>query len=245
MINSRLHKALSITGITIVVALAGCASDPVPASPVTHAPPVAISETGPCCGPITPAAKRILHVLDTSNVEQLWAKHRHIDWETGVPDAPDHYQGRDAATHCSAFAAAMGWRLGVYMLRPPEHPQQLLANAQTAWFGSAQGRDAGWYPLDSPEQAQVIANQGKLVVVAYPSPQPHRAGHIGIVRPSLRTEAQIQESGVEMTQSGDHNALRISEKTAFRSHPDAWPNHVRYFAHDLPESSAPDAVLTR
>lgn len=196
--------------------------------------PATVSQTGPCCGPITPAARNILKVLDDSDVENLWSKHRHVNWETGVPDEPADYKGREADTHCSAFAAAMGERLHVYMLRPPDHAQELLANAQTAWFGSTWGRKAGWYSVDTPEQAQALANTGRLVVVSYPSPDPHHAGHIGIVRASDRSEAQIREGGVLMTQSGEHNYFRVSEKAAFKSHPGAWPNGVKYFAHDVP-----------
>ena len=194
-----------------------------------------MSEATPCCGPVTPAGRRILSVLDASDVEHLWAKHRHVNWETGAPDRPADYKGHEAATHCSAFAAAMGERLGVYLLRPPAHAQELLANAQTAWFGSMPGRSAGWYPVDTPEQAQALANQGKLVVVSYPSPDPHRAGHIGIVRPDARrTLEQITENGVMITQAGDRNDLRISERQAFRWHRGAWPGGVKYFAHEVP-----------
>ena len=120
------------------------------------------------------------------------------------------------------------------MLRPPYHAQELLANAQTAWFGSTSGRKVGWTSVDTPEQAQTLANMGKLVVVSYQSPDPHHAGHIGIVRASDRTEAEIRESGVLMSQSGERNYFRVSEKAAFKWHPGAWPGGVKYFAHDVP-----------
>src|ERR1700710_1307097 len=83
-----------------------------------------------CCGPISAAGQRLLGVLDASNVESLWLAHEHVNWETGEPDKDADYEGPGKATHCSAFAAAIGKRVGVYMLRPPDHGQILLANAQ-------------------------------------------------------------------------------------------------------------------
>jgi hypothetical protein len=228
-ITKPLANAVALTALAS--SLGACASDQ---SHAQTLPPVRVSQTGPCCGPVTPAARNVLMVLDGSDVENLWSKHRHVNWETGVPDEPADYKGREADTHCSAFAAAMGERVGVYMLRPPYHAQELLANAQTAWFDSAEGRKAGWYSVDTPEQAQALANMGMLVVVSYESPDRHHSGHIGIVRASDRTEAQIRESGVLMTQSGEHNYFRVSEKAAFKWHPGAWPTGVKYFAHDVP-----------
>src|SRR5438445_12263218 len=78
----------------------------------------------------------VLVRLRRMNVESLWLAHEHVNWETGEPDKGEDYTGPGRSTHCSAFAAAVGKRLGVYMLRPPEHGQILLANAQAAWFRS-------------------------------------------------------------------------------------------------------------
>lgn len=189
-ITKPLANAVALS--VLALSLGACALDE-SQSQVQTPPAVTVSQTGPCCGPITPAARNILKVLDESDVENLWSKHRHVNWETGVPDEPADYKGREADTHCSALAAAMGERVGVYMLRPPGHAQELLANAQTAWFDSTRGRKAGWYSVDTPEQAQALANMGKLVVVSYQSPDPHHSGHIGIVRASDRTEAQIRK----------------------------------------------------
>lgn len=203
--------------------------------------PLPIAQDGPCCGPITPKAQHIRDVLDASNVEHLWQKSTHVAWDTGEPDLSP---GDEAAfaridhrdTHCSAFAAAMGKRLGIYMLRPPYHSTKLLATAQTEWFAGGTARDVGWWQVDSPEQAQALANSGRLVVVAYPSPDPHRPGHIAIVRPDARvTLERIIESGPEITQAGGHNYLHSTVRRGFSFHPGAWPNGVKYFAHDLPD----------
>ncbi|HJT88263.1 MAG TPA: hypothetical protein VJ732_10415 [Bryobacteraceae bacterium] len=103
-----------------------------------------VSAEPSCCGPITVQGQRLLSVLDGMNVEALWLAHEHVNWETGEPDKSADYSGPGRSTHCSAFAAAVGKRLGVYMLRPPDHGQILLANAQADWFPSAAGKQGGW-----------------------------------------------------------------------------------------------------
>ncbi len=191
-------------------------------------------QAGACCGKLSAEGEHILQLLNQSRVEELWLSGRHIDWETGEPDRPIGYVGPETKTHCSAYVAAMAKRLGVYVLRPPQHAQELLANAQTAWFGSAQGAASGWYEVRTPREAQSLANAGKLVVASFQAANPHRPGHIGIVRPDARrTLNEIRTDGVWMTQAGETNYLRVSERVAFAHHPGAWPDGVRYFAHDL------------
>ena len=77
--------------------------------------------------------RRLEATLDATGVERLWPAGEHVNWETGVPDGkPERGEGRH--THCSAFVAATAKQLGVYILRPPEHGQVLLANAQYDWL---------------------------------------------------------------------------------------------------------------
>jgi hypothetical protein len=238
--RAAMQRTCAAIGMAVLLAANACTA----ASDANHsvaAPPVATD--GPCCGPITPDGQRVLRALDTSNVEHLWLKSTHVAWDTGEPDLSaadeeafariDH---RD--THCSAFAAAMGQRLGVYMLRPPEHGQKLLATAQANWFTSRAGREAGWRPLDEAAQAQTLANSGQLVVVVYASPNPHRPGHIAIVRPDDGvTLEQLRDNGPRITQAGGRNYLSTTVRQGFHAHPDAWPDGVKYFAHDLPAPS--------
>ena len=186
-----------------------------------------------CCGSIAPPARRLLAVLDGMNVESLWLAREHINWETGQPDKGDDYTGPGRSTHCSAFAAAVGKRLGVYMLRPPEHGQILLANAQAEWFRSSAGIRGGWRPVNGAHEAQSLANQGNLVVVVYESPDSHRPGHIAIVRPALRSARLLAENGPEITQAGQTNYTKTSTKVGFRAHPGAWPSGVLYYAHRI------------
>ena len=164
------------------------------------------------------------------NVESLWLAHEHVNWETGAPDRDGEYEPGQS-THCSAFAAAAAKKLGVYMLRPPEHGQSLLASAQARWFRSQEGRDQGWRGARDAKKAQILANQGALVVVVYESPDDHKPGHIAIVRPSTKSSGELAEEGPEVIQAGQHNHNSTSVKNGFRSHPGAWPDGVRYYMH--------------
>jgi hypothetical protein len=186
-----------------------------------------------CCGPVSAKGHRLLEVLESTNVESLWLAHEHVNWETGEPDKGADYEGAGRSTHCSAFAASVGKRLGVYMLRPPEHGQILLANAQANWFGAASGKQNGWRELRTARDAQSSANQGNLVVIVFANPDPHRPGHVAIVRPAHRPERLLDENGPEITQAGQRNYLKTSTKVGFLHHPGAWPDGVRYYAHAL------------
>ena len=71
---------------------------------------------------ITPEGLRLAALLDGLNVEALWQHGYHIDWRTGVSEGPPETTP-GSHTHCSAFTAAVADRLGIYLLRPPEHGQ--------------------------------------------------------------------------------------------------------------------------
>ncbi len=191
------------------------------------------AEPSPCCGPITDRGKKLLSVLEGMNVESLWLAHQHVNWETGEPDKGEDYTGPGRSTHCSAFAAAAGKQLGVYMLRPPEHGQVLLANAQAQWFRSPAGRRGGWQAVADAHEAQSLANRGNLVVVVFESPDSHRPGHIAIVRPSHRSARLLAENGPEIMQAGQKNYAKTSTKVGFLAHPGAWPGGVLYYAHSI------------
>jgi len=192
-----------------------------------------VSAEPSCCGPITAKGQQLLSVLNGMNVESLWLAHEHVNWETGEPDKASDYTGPARSTHCSAFAAAVGKRLGVYMLRPPEHGQGLLANAQAEWFRSAAGRQGGWRQLRDPLEAQSLANRGHLVVIVFESPDPHRPGHIAIIRPAHRPTRLLQANGPEIIQAGQKNYAKTSTKVGFLGHPGAWPGGVLYYAHPI------------
>ena len=193
----------------------------------------AAAEQAPCCGPITPEGHRLAATLDSMNVESLWLAQEHVNWETGEPDRSGEDEGPRHHTHCSAFAAAVAKRLGVYLLRPPEDGQKLLANAQFEWLRSAAARKLGWHRVSDMREAQRLANQGNLVLVVFQNPEKDLPGHIAIVRPSEKSLQALRRDGPQIIQAGIHNHVSTIVRVGFLNHPGAWPNGVRYYLHTL------------
>ena len=232
--KARLVLLFTALGVTAVGVRGGL----VPSESVFAAQAV----EAPCCGEITPEGHRLAAVIDSMKVETHWLAHEHVNWETGEADRPATYVGPDKATHCSSFAAAVGERLNVYMLRPPQHPQQLLASAQAQWFHGSDGLDKGWKELTGAGHerwAQELANQGNLVVIVYESPDPHKPGHIIVVRPSEKSAAALQKDGPEIAQAGTTNHNDSVAAHSFGSHPGAWPDGVHYYWHFVDWSKVP------
>ena len=187
-----------------------------------------------CCGAITPEGARLGHLIDSMDVEHLWLADAFVDWRTGKWVHAE----TGKSTHCSAFAAAVGDRLNVYMLRPPEHPTLYLASAQVHWFGTGKASQDGWRELTGPDrqaQAQRLANTGSLVVIGYATEagDADAHGHIVVVRPAVKTNEQIAKQGPQVAQAATHNRSSDAAANSFNAHPGAWPNKVRYYAHDV------------
>ena len=185
---------------------------------------------------VTPNGEWLARKLEAMGLENKWIAGHHVDWRTGLPDGrPEVSPGRH--THCSAFVAAAAEKLGVHILRPPEHLQILLANAQFEWLGE-DGADEGWRSLPDGESAQAAANAGELVVAAYESHRDTKPGHIAIVKPASRSEAELAADGPLVTQAGTVNSAAVSLRAGFSGHPAAWRDHeVRYFAHAVAASN--------
>jgi hypothetical protein len=168
--------------------------------------------------------------LDATGVESKWIAGAHVDWRSGLPDGrPELSSGRH--THCSAFVAATAESFGIYILRPPEHSQVLLANAQYRWLAE-DGAEQGWRVLPDPRAAQAAANAGELVVVSYLSHRDNKPGHIAIVRPARRSEAEIAQDGPMVIQAGTVNSNAVSLREGFAGHPAAWRDQeVEFYAH--------------
>ena len=181
---------------------------------------------------VTPQAQRIVSALDGMGVETKWIAGAHIYWESGLPTGvPETSPGKH--THCSAFVAPAAKKLGVYILRPPEHGQQLLANAQNEWL-PADGAKQGWRKLADAREAQAAANRGLLVVASYHNHHDDKPGHIAIVRPGNKTPEQIAAEGPDIIQAGSVNKTSISIKGGFAGHPAAWrDNEIAYYAHEV------------
>jgi len=184
---------------------------------------------------IAERAERVVAIIDALQVEDHWPAGVHVNWETGVPDGqPEHGMGKH--THCSAFVAAAAKRLGIYILRPPEHPQLLLANAQVDWLAE-EGVRQGWRAVESAVQAQHYANRGYFVVAAYHNHYEDKPGHIAIIRPSEKSVADVESEGPQITQAGGTNYRSATLRQGFAGHPAAWGSHeVRYYAHAVDDS---------
>jgi hypothetical protein len=182
---------------------------------------------------MTPSAGKLSQFYDGLDVERHWIAGQHINWETGDPDGqPAGLVGRH--THCSAFVAAAAERLGIYILRPPQHGQLLLANAQNEWL-SGPGLSRGWQPIADALAAQKAANAGLFVVASYHNHSDDMPGHIAIVRPGLEPPAVVAEQGPEVIQAGTTNSTKISVRQGFAGHPHAWADsEIEYYAHTVP-----------
>ncbi|HEX4342949.1 MAG TPA: hypothetical protein VH255_06140, partial [Verrucomicrobiae bacterium] len=171
-------------------------------------------------GEITPQGQRLADTLDSLHVEQLWLPKLSVNWRTGEPDGRID-TGKGSHTHCSAFAAAASEKLGVYLLRPPEHSADLLANAQQDWL-RGRGTNFGWQAVSTPQAAQQLANEGQLVMVTCKNLNPDASGHIAIVRPCAKSDAEIQAEGPQIIQAGGHNYISTTTKEGFKYHPGAF-----------------------
>ena len=90
------------------------------------------------------------------------------------------------------------------MLSPP--PQNNLANLQRDWL-EGEGHDKGWHKVSGVE-AQRLANKGVVVVASFKNDDPHfhgGHGHIAVIRPSDKSEADVRREGPQITQAGGHN----------------------------------------
>ena len=183
---------------------------------------------------ITPAGERLAKVLDSTDVTHLWQPSEYVDWKTGVATTRPA-RGGVKSSHCSAYAAAVADQLGVYLLRPPEHAQPLLANAQYNWLAK-DGPAKGWRPVPTAEEAQADANGGQLVVVVFRAPDPKRPGHIAVVHPAAKTEQDLEAHGPEITQAGATNYAETTVSVGFNHHPGAWDSTgkaVKFYAHEV------------
>ncbi len=181
--------------------------------------------------PITEQGEKLAAYLDSLKVEDYWLSGAIVDWRTGLPTGqPIKDEGKH--THCSQFAAAACERLGIYLLRPPEHRAVLLANAQYDWL-TGEGHDKGWSPVPDASTAQALANGGTLVIAIYKNPDSKKTGHIALIRPSNKSEEQIKAEGPQVTQAGGTNASSTTLRRGFANHPTAFANgEIRYFSHE-------------
>ncbi len=182
--------------------------------------------------PISPAAERLGKFYDSLRVEELWIAGAIVDWRTGLPTGKE-IKDDGKHTHCSQFAASACERLGVYLLRPPEHSVVLLANAQYDWLAE-KGREQGWVPVATGVEAQDRANRGEVVVAVYKNRDPKKSGHIVLIRPGTRTEEEIVRQGPDIIQAGGTNYRLGNLKKGFGNHRKAFANgEIKFYAHPV------------
>lgn len=181
---------------------------------------------------VTPKGQQLAQLLDSLGVESKWIAGAHVDWRTGEPDGrPEKLPGKH--THCSAFVASAAEKLGIYILRPPEHGQVLLANAQNEWL-ETEGPAQGWRPVADAVEAQSLANRGVLVVASYHNHRDTKPGHISIIRPAARSPDDIAADGPLSIQAGMTNSASIPVRLGFAGHTHAWNgDEIEYYAHDV------------
>ena len=195
-----------------------------------------------------PGGPRLAAFLDGLPVLTRWRSGYHIVWQTGQQNV---FQsgGPAAETHCSAFAAAVGLMLDIYVLRPPDHGQEFLADAQADWLrgvGTTPGptaEDSGWLPLGTGSDggvpaAAAAAGAGQLVLAIYHAPPvtdpngtvEQKSGHVCIVRP--QPPGWQEATPLNVMSVGEESWTSVSIKVAFQDHPAAWPARVYFYAHD-------------
>ncbi len=171
------------------------------------------------------------------NVEHLWIEGNHINWKTGEANSPDATIG--IHTHCSAFVAAACERMGIYILRPPQNGQILLAKGQYDWLQTEDARKNGWSSLTDINrlslyvQAQKLANSGKVVVTIVKNPDGSKPGHTVLVIPKETDIKTLEKSGPMIIMAGTHNFNFISLKNGFKTHITGWPeNEILFFMNN-------------
>lgn len=201
------------------------------------APLLCLAPVAAAADEIAPAGRQLSKFLDGLHVERLWTAGHAVDWQTGERLTSSERlnaeeRGASTATHSSAFVAAAAERLGIYILRPPQHAEHRLANAQCRWLHGEKAREQGWRAVKSAEEAQRLANHGQLVVAAFENPDQRHAGHVAIVRPAIHGAQHLHDVGPQIIQAGPHNYNSTSLAHGFKHHPLAWGNrYVRFYAH--------------
>jgi hypothetical protein len=184
---------------------------------------------------ITPRGDSLKAFYLSLNVENLWIAGNHVKWETGEADHPDATSGNH--THCSAFVAAACKKLNLYVLRPPEHKQVLLANAQYDWLSGPDALADGWKPVTDNifETAQTLANNGSVVIAVCKNPDEKKPGHAALVLPAEITKRELAQDGPFVIMAGTHNHNKLPLKAGFKSHLIDWPaTNIRFYYNEKP-----------
>lgn len=189
---------------------------------------------------VSPEGQHLRDYYLSLDVEHLWLSGEKVNWDTGKPDRLSEKSGK---THCSAFVAAACYRMNIFILRPPYHKQNLLANAQFDWLKSEAGSDTGWVRVTGKniyeiwKQAQRLANAGIPVVASCENPNPSEPGHIAMVFPSVVPLDTLLATGPRVIQAGAVNRVDAPLQVGFRLHIESWPEESIWFYYFKPSVS--------
>lgn len=197
---------------------------------------------------ITEKGAALSKVLDGMHVDKKWLSSvENINWQTGdvrnctAKEKDTKQPGSDKKTnsHCSSFVASACERVGVYILRPPEHSAVMLSNAQYIWLLEI-GPSKEWTQVFLPMEAQDLANQGNVVVAVWKNPDIEKPGHIAIIRPSEKSESLIFSDGPDIIQAGQRNYNNTTLKEGFKQHKGAFENsEILFFSHSAEIAQEP------
>jgi hypothetical protein len=170
------------------------------------------------------------------NVETHWVAGQHIDWETGEPS--DRDDTHNVKNHSAAFVAAACQKLKIVILRPPEHAQDLLSNAQFDWLPTSAATAQAWkhIPNDSRyNAAQDLANKGFVVVAIVKNSDERKPGQVALVMPAAVTEKDLTENGPQIIMAGVKNYTSTALKNGFKGFYNKWPeSQVEFYYYENP-----------
>ncbi len=174
--------------------------------------------------PISRAGEILAGRLDAMDVENHWLPGQNVSWRTG--NAVDDEPG--PANNGCALVAAVCKRFRVALAEPA--PDNLSPESQIDWLVN-EGTGRGWVALDGNVEAQLLANQGWVVVAAWKAPDGGSdrslGGQTAIVRPTSKPVEAVGDRGPQITVAGVQNHRGIALKDDFP--PAAW-DQVIYLA---------------
>jgi hypothetical protein len=162
--------------------------------------------------PISRAGTVLAERLDGMDVENHWLPGRNVSWKTGnaVDDdpGPPHNGGE--------FVAAVCARLKVVIAAPER--ENFSPDSQYDWLVN-EGTGSGWVALGGDVEAQLLANQGWVVVAAWKASSStsdrSTGGRLAIVHPNNEPVEAVAEHGATIAVAGPQNHARIALKESF------------------------------
>ena len=184
--------------------------------------------------PINKNGLKLANFINSLDVENKWKKNQYIDWYSGetintINKLNSYY------SHCSSYVASICKRLNIPIHGPEFNiPTEGLANKQYLWL-LENGESYGWYKINKNNQieneinAQLMANNGYLVIVCHYHLINKNKGHIAIVKPSEIDTHDIIKYGCMIAQSGKINSSNMYLINGFRNK----RNECKYFYHKI------------